>query len=150
MDRKKLWREAARAGIVWGAVGGIVGFLVSLVGALAGIIASGFVGASCGRRAARSLEGVRTPGDGAAAGLAGGLVAMPVFVVGSAAGALVSASSLGSRRIAATLSDATGMDVSPGEAWQIMLLSITFAAFFEAVIFVACAVAAGALLKRKG
>lgn len=133
----------------WGITGGVVGFAVSLLGALAGIIAAGFVGVFCGRRVARSAVGGDHPSEGAAAGLAGGAVAMPLFVVGSAAGALVSASSLGSRRIAATLSDATGMELGPGEAWQIFLLSVALAAFFEAVIFMVSSCIAGAMACKK-
>jgi len=150
VNHGKLWREAARAGVRWGITGGVVGFVVSLLGALAGVIAAGFVGVLCGRRVARSTEHGGRPADGARAGLAAGLVAMPVFVVGSAAGALLSASSLGSRRIAAALSDATGLHLTPGEAWQIFLLSIALAAFFEAVIFLVASVAAGALACRRG
>lgn len=134
--------------MTWGGVGGVVGFLISLLGALAGVIAAGFVGASCGRRAAGASEKASTPGDGAVAGLVSGLVAAPVFMLGAASGALVSARRVGAEKIAGLLSDAAGVRVSPGEAWQIFLVSLVIAAILQAVLLILTAVAAGAWATR--
>jgi len=139
-------RDAVRVGMVWGVVGGIVGFLVSLLGSLAGVVAAGFVGASCGRRAAKAEAGRRA---GALSGLVGGAVAAPVFVIGASAGALVAARGIGSVRIAATLSDVVGAQVTPEEAWRFFLLSLVLAAVFQAVILVLASTAAGAWATRK-
>jgi hypothetical protein len=139
-------RDAVRVGMVWGVVGGIVGFLVSLLGSLAGVVAAGFVGASCGRRAAEADAGRRA---GALSGLVGGAVAAPVFVIGASAGALVAARGIGSVRIAATLSDVVGAQVTPEEAWRFFLLSLVLAALFQAVVLVLASTAAGAWATRK-
>jgi len=139
-------RDALRVGMVWGGVGGIVGFLVSLLGSLAGIVAAGFVGASCGRRAAEADAERRA---GALSGLVGGAVAAPVFVIGASAGALVAARGIGSVRLAATLSDVIGGQVTPEEAWRFFLLSLVLAAVLQAVVLVLASTAAGAWATRK-
>jgi hypothetical protein len=123
-----------------------VGFLASLLGSLAGMVVAGFVGVSCGRRAAEADAGRRA---GALSGLVGGSVAAPVFVLGAAAGALVSARVLGTREIAATLSDMLGTRISADEAWVLFLLSLIFAAIFQAVILILASTAAGAWATRK-
>jgi hypothetical protein len=133
--------------MVWGGIGGIVGFLVSLLGSLAGIVVAGFVGFSCGRRAAEADAGRRT---GALSGLVGGAVAAPVFVIGASAGALVAARRIGSARIAATLSDVVGTRVTPEEAWRFFLLSLVLAAIFQAMVLILASTAAGAWATREG
>ncbi len=132
--------------MVWGGIGGVVGFLASLLGSLAGIVVAGFVGYSCGSRAAAADAERRT---GALSGLVGGAVAAPAFVIGASAGALVAARRIGSSRIAATLSDVLGMRVSPEEAWRFFLLSLVLAAIFQAVVLVLASTAAGAWALRK-
>ena len=132
--------------MVWGGVGGVVGFLASLLGSLVGILVAGFVGFSCGRRAAEADGEWRV---GALSGLVGWGVAAPVSVVGAPAGALVAARGIGSSRIAATLSEVLGTRVSPDEAWRIFLLSIAVAAVFQAVILILASTAAGAWATRK-
>jgi hypothetical protein len=132
--------------MVWGGIGGVVGFLASLLGSLVGILVAGFVGFSCGRRAAEA-DGERRVG--ALSGLVGGAVAAPVFVIGASAGALVAARAIGSSRIAATLSEVLGTRVSPDEAWRIFLLSIAVAAVFQAVVLILASTAAGAWATRK-
>jgi hypothetical protein len=133
--------------MAWGGIGGVVGFLASLLGSLVGILMAGFVGFSCGRRAAEADGGRRV---GALSGLVGGAVAAPVFVIGASAGALVAARGIGSSRIAATLSEVLGTRVSPDEAWRIFLLSIIVAAVFQAVILILASTAAGSWATRKG
>jgi hypothetical protein len=132
--------------MVWGGIGGMVGFLVSLLGSLAGILVAGFVGISCGRRAAEADAQRRS---GALSGLVGGAVAAPAFVIGASAGALVAARRIGSSRMAATLSDILGMRISPDEAWRYFLLSLLLAAVFQAVILILASTAAGAWALRK-
>lgn len=139
-------KGAVRVGMTWGGIGGVVGFLASLLGSLAGMVVAGFVGASCGRRAAEAEAGRRA---GALSGLVGGSVAAPVFVLGASAGALVSARALGTREIAATLSDLLGTQISSDEAWVLFLLSLVFAAIFQAVILILASTAAGAWATRK-
>jgi hypothetical protein len=138
-------RDAVRVGMVWGGIGGIVGFLVSLLGSLVGIVAAGFVGASCGRRAAEADADQRA---GALSGLVGGVVAAPAFVIGASAGALVAARGIGSVRLAATLSDVIGVQVTPEEAWRYFLLSLVLAAVLQAVVLVLASTAAGAWATR--
>jgi hypothetical protein len=133
--------------MVWGGIGGVVGFLVSLLGSLAGIVVAGFVGFSCGRRAAEADVGRRA---GALSGLVGGAVAAPVFVIGASAGALVAARRIGSARIAATLSDVVGTRVTPEEAWRFFLLSLVLAAIFQAMVLILASTAAGAWATREG
>jgi hypothetical protein len=132
--------------MIWGGIGGVVGFLTSLLGSLVGILVAGFVGFSCGRRAAEAEAGRRA---GALSGLVGGVVATPAFVIGASAGALVSARGIGSTRIAASLSEMLGTQVSPEEAWRFFLLSLVLAAVFQAVVLVLASTAAGAWALRK-
>jgi hypothetical protein len=139
-------RDAVRVGMVWGGIGAVVGFLTSLLGSLVGIVVAGFVGVACGRRAAAADAGKRT---GALSGLLGGAIAAPAFVIGASAGALVAARGIGSSRIAETLSDVLGTQVSSQEAWQIFLLSIAVAAVFQAVVLILASTAAGAWTTRK-
>ena len=110
--------------MVWGGIGAVVGFLTSLLGSLVGILVAGFIGVSCGRRAAEADAGRRA----VLSGLVSGAVAAPAFVIGASAGALVAARAIGSPRIAATLSEVLGTQVSSEEAWQLFLLSIVVAA----------------------
>jgi hypothetical protein len=132
--------------MVWGGIGGVVGFLVSLLGSLMGILVAGFVGYSCGRRAAEADAERRA---GALSGLVGGAVAAPAFAIGASTGALVAGRRIGSSRLAATLSDVLGMQVSPEEAWRFFLLSLVLAAVFQAVVLVLASTAAGAWALRK-
>jgi hypothetical protein len=117
-----------------------------LLGSLAGILVAGFVGFSCGRRAAEADAERRS---GALSGLVSGAVAAPAFVIGAAAGALVAARRIGSSRMAATLSDILGMQVSTDEAWRYFLLSLLLAAVFQAVILILASTIAGAWALRK-
>ena len=139
-------RDAVRIGMIWGGIGAVVGFLTSLLGSLVGILVAGFVGISCGRRAAEAESGKRA---GALSGLIGGAVAAPAFVIGASAGALVAARAIGSPRIAATLSEVLETQVSSDEAWRVFLLSIVVAAVFQAIVLVLAATAAGAWTTRK-
>ncbi len=132
--------------MVWGGIGGVIGFLTSLLGSLVGIVVAVLIGISCGRRAAEADSGSR---PGALSGLVGGTVAAPAFVIGASAGALVAARTIGSSRIAETLSDVLGTQVSSNEAWQIFLLSIAVAAVLQAIVLIAAATAAGAWATRK-
>ena len=136
---------ALRVGMVWGGIAGIAGFFASLLGSLAGLLVGIFVGYSCGKRAA----GAEAERPGALSGLIGGAVAAPVYAVGASAGALVAARSIGSPRIAATLSDVMGTSVSPDEAWTLFLLSIVLAAVLQTAVFVGAATIAGALAQRQ-
>ncbi|MEW6636022.1 MAG: hypothetical protein AB1425_04320 [Actinomycetota bacterium] len=146
MEEKDARGGAVRVGMVWGGIGGVLGFLVSLLGALAGVILAGFVGFSCGRRAALADGGRRS---GALSGLIAGAIATPVYVVGAAAGAVVSASRLGSAEIAAMLSEMLAVEVSPQEAWELLIASVALAAFLQAAVFILAATAAGAWAARK-
>ena len=132
--------------MVWGGIGGVVGFLVSLLGSLMGILVAGFVGYSCGRRAAEADAERRA---GALSGLVGGAVAAPAFVIGASTGALVAGRRIGSSRLAATLSEVLGMQVSPEEAWRFFLLSLVLAGVFQAVVLVLASTAAGAWAMRE-
>ncbi len=132
--------------MVWGGVGGVVGFLASLLGSLAGIVVAGFVGYSCGRRAAEADAERRA---GVLSGLMGGAVAAPAFVMGASAGALVAARRIGSSRLAAALSDMLGMQVSPEEAWRFFLLSLVLAAVFQAVVLVLASTAAAWATRKR-
>ncbi len=145
MEREDGSGGALRVGMIWGGVGGIAGFFASLLGSLGGLVVGLFVGYSCGRRAAEA-EAER---PGALSGLIGGAVAAPVFAVGASAGALVAARGVGSPRIAATLSDVMGTQVSPDEAWTLFLLSIVLAAILQTAAFVGAATIAGALAGRR-
>lgn len=144
MEQKET-RGAVRVGMVWGGIGGVVGFLVSLLGSVAGIIFAGFVGFSCGRRAAVAEEGRR---PGVLAGLIGGAVAAPVFVLGAALGSVVAIQRLGTAEIAATLSEMLGQEISADQAWQFFLLSLGVAAFLQAGLLILVSAAAGAWATR--
>jgi hypothetical protein len=146
MEREDGRGGALRVGMVWGGVGGVAGFFGSLLGSLGGLVVGLFVGYSCGRRAAEAEAGER---PGALSGLIGGAVAAPVFAVGASAGALVAARGIGSPRIAATLSDVMGTQISPDEAWTLFLLSIVLAAILQTAVFVGAATIAGALAGRR-
>jgi len=134
---------AVRVGMIWGGIGGVVGFLVSLLGSLVGIVVAPFVGISCGRRAA-AADGRA----GALSGLVGGAVAAPAYVLGSALGALLAARGIGAPRLAATLSEWLGTQVSADEAWIFFLVSLLLSAILEAAILVSASTAAGAWTKR--
>jgi len=134
---------AVRVGMIWGGIGGVVGFLVSLLGSLVGIVVAPFVGISCGRRAA-AADGRA----GALSGLVGGAVAAPAYVLGSALGALLAARGIGAPRLAATLSEWLGTQVSADEAWIFFLVSLLLSAILEAAILVSASTAAGAWAKR--
>lgn len=146
MEQKQEQRGAVRVGMVWGGIGGAIGFLVSLLGSVAGIIFAGFVGFSCGRRAAVAEDGRRS---GALAGLIGGAVAAPVFVLGATLGSAVAVQSMGTEEIAAVLSDMLGQNISADQAWQFFLLSLVVAAFIQAVLLILVSTAAGAWAMRK-
>ncbi len=146
MEREDGRGGALRVGMVWGGVGGVAGFFGSLLGSLGGLVVGLFVGYSCGRRAAEAEAGER---PGALSGLIGGAVAAPVFAVGASAGALVAARGIGSPRIAATLSDVMGTQITPDEAWTLFLLSIVLAAILQTAVFVGAATIAGALAGRR-
>lgn len=130
--------------MIWGGIGGVVGFLVSLLGSLAGILVAGFVGFSCGRRAAAAGQWT-----GALSGLVGGAIAAPVYVLGSTVGALVAVRGIGATRVAATLSDMLGTQITPDEAWMFFLLSLVLAGFLQATVLILASTAAGAWSTRK-
>lgn len=131
--------------MVWGGIGGVIGFLTSLSSSLLGVLMAGFVGFSCGRRAAAAEVGKRT---GAISGLISGAVAAPAYVLGCSVGALVAARGLGSDRITRAVSDVVGMRVSPEVAWQLFLLGILFAAILQVGILLLASTAAGAWTVR--
>ncbi len=130
--------------MVWGGIGGVVGLVASLLGSLVGIVVACFIGVACGRRAAAAEERA-----GALSGLVGGAVAAPAFVIGASAGALVAVRGIGSARLAATLSEMLGAQISPDEAWRFFLLSLVLAAVFQAVVLVLASTAAGAWAMRE-
>jgi hypothetical protein len=61
----------------------------------------------------------------------------------------VAARAIGSPRIADTLSEVLGTQVSSEEAWQLFLLSIVVAAVLQAVVLILASTAAGAWTTRK-
>ena len=133
--------------MIWGGIGGVVGFLVALIGgALAGVLMSGFVGFSCGRRAAAAEVGKKS---GALSGLIGGSLATPIFVLGSAAGSVISARRVSTTEMADLISEMAGMEVTPDGAWQLFLLSLILAALVQALLLVLASTAAGAWAVRK-
>lgn len=129
--------------MVWGGIGGVVGLLVSLLGSLVGIVFAGFIGFSCGRRA-----GVVGRQSGALSGLVGGAVAAPVYVLGSTLGALLAARGIGAARIATTLSEVLGTQVTADEAWTFFLLSLVLSAILQAGVLILASTAAGAWARR--
>ena len=120
--------------------------MASLLGSLAGILVAGVIGVSCGRRAAEADAGRRT---GALSGLLSGVVAAPVYVLGASAGAVVAARGIGSARLATMLSEMLGTPFSSEEAWQLFLLSLILAAFFQVVVLVLASTATGAWVTRE-
>ena len=133
--------------MVWGGIGGVVGFLTALIGgALAGVLISGFIGFSCGRRAAAAEDGRKS---GALSGLIGGSLTTPIFVVGASAGSVISARSVSTTEMANMISEMAGMEVTPEVAWQLFLLSLVFAAFVQALLLILVSTAAGAWVMRK-
>lgn len=133
--------------MVWGGIGGVVGFLVALIGgALSGVLIAGFVGYSCGKRAAAAEAGRKS---GALSGLIGGSLAAPVFVLAASAGAVISARRASPAEMADMISEMAGMEVTPEGAWQLFLLSLGFGAFVQALILILIATAAGAWTMRK-
>ena len=151
MDEEQQQSGAIKTGMVWGGIGGVVGFLVALIGgALAGVLLSGFIGFSCGRRAAAAeTAGAAGKKSGALAGLIGGSLAAPVFVLGASAGSVISARSINTTEMANLISDMSGMEVTPDGAWQLFLLSLILAAFVQALILILASTAAGAWAVRK-
>ena len=117
-----------------------------MLGSITGIIFAGFVGFSCGRRAAVAEDGCRS---GALAGLIGGAVAAPMFVVGATLGSAVAVQSMGTAEIATILSDMLGQEISADQAWQFFLLSLVVAAFIQAGLLILVSAAAGAWAMRK-
>ena len=144
MEEREKRGGAVRVGMIWGGIGGVVGLLVSLLGSLVGILAAGFIGFSCGRRAA-----VAGRQAGALSGLVGGAVAAPAYVLGSTLGALFAARQIGAAEIAATLSNVLGTQISADEAWIYFLFSLILSAILEAVILVLVSSAAGAWTNRE-
>ena len=133
--------------MIWGGIGGVVGFLVALIGgALAGVLISGFVGFSCGRRAGVAEAGRKS---GALSGLIGGSLTAPIFVLGTAAGSVISARSVSTAEMADLISEMAGMEVTPDGAWQLFLLSLILAAFVQALLLILVSTAAGAWATRK-
>ncbi len=148
MEEEQQQSGAVKTGIVWGGIGGVVGFLVALIGgALAGVLLSGFIGFSCGRRAAAAETAGRK--SGALAGLIGGSLAAPVFVLGASAGSVISARSINTTEMAGLISDMSGMEITPDGAWQLFLLSLILAAFVQALLLILVSTAAGAWAVRK-
>ena len=143
MEEREERGGAVRVGMVWGGIGGVVGLAVSLLGSLVGIVVAVFMGVSCGRRAAAAEQRV-----GALSGLVGGAIAAPVYMVGSALGALIGGREIGAVRMAATLSEWLGTQVSADEAWIFFLVSLLLSAILEAAILVSASTAAGAWTKR--
>jgi hypothetical protein len=143
MEEREERGGAVRVGMIWGGIGGVVGLLVSLIGSLVGIVVAVFIGISCGRRAAAAQQA------GALSGLVGGAVAAPVYVVGSTLGALIGAREIGAVRMAATLSEWLGTQVSADEAWTFFLVSLVLSAILEAAFLILASTAAGAWTRRR-
>src|SRR5215213_4083269 len=122
MEEREERGGAIRVGMIWGGIGGVVGLLVSLLGSLVGILVAGFIGFSCGRRAA---------------------------VAGNRAGALLAARQIGAAGIATTLSDMLGRQVSADQAWIYFLFSLVLSGILEAAVLILVSSAAGAWAKRE-
>ncbi len=144
MEEKEERGGAVRVGMIWGGIGGVVGLVASLPGSLIGIVVAVFIGISCGRRAAAATERA-----GALSGLVGGAIAAPVYMVGSSLGALIGAREIGAVRMAATLSEWLGSEVSADEAWTFFLVSLVLSAILEAVFLILASTAAGAWTRRR-
>lgn len=148
MEEEQKLSGPLRVGMRWGGIGGLIGFLASLVlASLGGIVASIFVGVACGRRSAAAAEGKQ---QGARAGLVGGLLAAPVFVLGAAAGALVGIREMGMQEVSSTVSEMSGMQVSSQEAWVLLLVGLAFAAVVQAVVLILSSVLAAGRAAKKG
>ena len=119
--------------MVWGGIGGVVGFLVSLLGSLVGIVVAGFIGFSCGRRAAVAgkVGPARSPGWSA------GPSPRPCTCSGPRSGRSWRRARSGPPGIAATLSDVLGTQVSADEAWIYFLFSLVLSAILEAAVLIA-------------
>jgi hypothetical protein len=143
MEEREERGGAVRVGMIWGGIGGVVGLVASLPGSLVGILVAGFIGFSCGRRAAAAEKRA-----GALSGLIGGAVAAPVYVLGSTLGALLAARLIGAAEIATTLSEVLGTKVSVDLAWTYFLFSLVLSAILEAAILVSASSAAGAWANR--
>lgn len=141
-------KGAVRIGMVWGGIGGVVGFLVSLLGSLAGTIAAVFIGISCGRRAAAADAKKR---HGALSGLIGGALVAPLFILGSAAGAIIAARRIGGAEMARVLSEIEFVDIqlTAEQAWNLYVASLVFSGFLQAALLVGVSTIAGALTTRK-
>lgn len=132
----------------WGGIGGLVGFAASLVlASLGGIVAAVFVGIACGRRAAAAGEGKQ---QGGRAGLVGGLMAAPVFVLGAASGALLGVREVGMNEVSSTVGEMSGMEISSQEAWLLLLLGLAFAAVVQAAVLIFSSVLAARRAAKKG
>jgi hypothetical protein len=143
MEEREERGGAVRVGMVWGGIGGAVGLLVSLLGSLIGIVVAIFIGISCGKRAAAA-----GPWAGAVSGLVAGAIVAPVYALGSTIGALFAAQEIGAARLAQTLSELLGSNVSADEAWVFMLISLVLSAVIEIILLTGVAAAAGAWAKR--
>ncbi|WP_047863853.1 hypothetical protein [Rubrobacter aplysinae] len=147
MEEEQQVSGPLRVGMRWGGIGGLAGFLASLVlASLGGLVASVFVGIACGRRAAAAGDEKQ---QGGKAGLVGGLMAAPVFVLGAASGALVSVREVGLEELSSTLGDFSGMQVSSQEAWVLILAGLAFAAVVQAGALVLSSVLAASRTAKK-
>lgn len=133
MEEEQQVSGPLRVGMRWGGIGGLVGFLASLaLASLGGLVAAVFVGIACGRRAAAAGD----ERQGSRAGLVGGLMAAPVFVLGAASGALIGVREVGMRELSSTVGDISGVQVSSQEAWLLVLAGLAFAAVVQAVALI--------------
>lgn len=142
---------AVRVGMRWGIIGGFAGFAVCLLGAVLGVFAAILVGTLCGRRAAAAEAGARAGAGrpGALAGLVGGAVAAPGFLLGAAAGALVAATAIGWAEFSAAVSQMLGTEIPPEQIRPLFLLSLVLVGLLQAVTLVLSSTAAGAWAARK-
>lgn len=148
MDEEQKVSGPLRVGMRWGGIGGLVGFAASLVlASLGGIVAAVFVGIACGRRAAAAGEGKQ---QGGRAGLVGGLMAAPVFVLGAASGALLGVREVGMNEVSSTVGEMSGMEISSQEAWLLLLLGLAFAAVVQAAVLIFSSVLAARRAAKKG
>jgi hypothetical protein len=147
MEEEQQVSGPLRVGMRWGGIGGVVGFLASLaLASLGGLVASVFVGVACGRRAAAAGDEKR---QGGKAGLVGGLLAAPVFVLGAASGALVSVRQLSMEELSSRLGEMSGIELSSQEAWIVVLSGLAFAAFLQAAsLIISSVLAASRAAKR--
>jgi hypothetical protein len=79
----------------------------------------------------------------------GGVVAAPVFVIGSAAGALLAVQAVEREEMARLIGDMAGVAITPDEAWALYLLSLAIAGVLQAIAVVAASTLAGALAGRR-